>query len=234
MNSATSTALDYLARSSFFGPLQEMDRRAVLARMRPVDFDAGQLIFSRGDPGTDVYLVLSGSVRLSVLTVDGREFSLALAAEGSVFGEIAALDGRERTADATAITPVKTLLLPKAALAALIQENPRVSSAAINFLCARLRETDLKLEVVALQSVEVRLAWFLLASLERQSADATTGKVSLNLGISQTEIGLLIGATRPKVNGALVQLESRRTISRTSAGLVCDIDALRRIVDHET
>ena len=86
------------------------DRKAVAREMRPEAYDAGQVMYSRGDPGRDVYLVTAGRVRLSVLTVEGRELSFSHAEAGAVFGEIAALDGGARTADATAVTrPGETL-----------------------------------------------------------------------------------------------------------------------------
>ena len=69
--------------------------------------DAGEMLFARGDPGNEIYLVVEGRIRISVLSSDGRELSFAHAVPGDVFGEIAALDGSPRSADATAITSVR-------------------------------------------------------------------------------------------------------------------------------
>jgi CRP/FNR family cyclic AMP-dependent transcriptional regulator len=74
--------------------------------MREASFQAGQAIFARGDSGTDIYLVTEGRVRLSVLSAEGRELSFSYAGPGDLFGEIAALDGGGRTADATPLGPV--------------------------------------------------------------------------------------------------------------------------------
>ena len=98
--------VELLGKTALFGSLAETDRAAIAGRMRRVQFEPDQMIFSRGDPGREIYLVLEGRIRLSILSSDGRELSFAHAGPGSVFGEIATLDGGERTAGATAITRV--------------------------------------------------------------------------------------------------------------------------------
>src|SRR6516165_8612914 len=148
--------VDFLSKSALFGPLPDPDRAAIAARMRRVQFLPEQMIFSRGDPGREIYLVLEGRIRLSILSSDGRELSFAHAGPGSVFGEIAALDGGERTAGATAMTRVQALALPQRALLEAIENNPKVALAAIHFLCMRMRETDQRLEAIALHRIEVR------------------------------------------------------------------------------
>jgi CRP-like cAMP-binding protein len=65
------SVIDALGSSAVFGSLAEPDRAAVARRMRRVVYDPGQIIFSRGDPGQEIYLVVEGRVRLSVLTADG-------------------------------------------------------------------------------------------------------------------------------------------------------------------
>src|SRR5690606_31289220 len=127
------------------------------------------------------YLVLEGRVRLSVLSAEGRELSFAHAGPGELFGEIATLDGGERTAGATAIGPVVAMTLPQKALNELIANNPKVASAAIRFLCHRLRETDQKLEAIALHRIEVRLARLMLSALKLQGDIPKNGEAKLDL-----------------------------------------------------
>ena len=93
-------------------------RQAVAEAVRDASFDAGQIIFSRGDAGTELYVVSQGPGSLSVLTADGQELSFAHAEAPSVFGELAVFDGRPRSADATAVGKVEALSLSKSAFAA--------------------------------------------------------------------------------------------------------------------
>ena len=99
------------------------------------------------------------------------------------------------------------MALPQRAILDLIENNPTLAVAAIRFLCTRLRETDLLLEAIALHRIEVRLSRLLLSALKSQSTTATGEDVPLDLGMSQGELALLIGASRPKVTNALSTLE---------------------------
>jgi CRP-like cAMP-binding protein len=225
--------VDLLGKSALFGTLPDADRTAIAARMRRVDFDPDQMIFSRGDPGREIYLVLEGRIRLSILSSDGRELSFAHAGPGSIFGEIATLDGGERTAGATAISKVQAMALPQRAMLELIENNPKVAKAAIHFLCTRLRETDQRLEAIALHRIEVRLARLMLSALKLQSPGATGKSVALDLSMSQGELALLIGASRPKVNIALTMLEDMGAIARAGSKLTCDTQVLQNIADME-
>jgi CRP/FNR family transcriptional regulator, cyclic AMP receptor protein len=225
--------VELLGKSALFGSLADADRAAIASRMRRVDFDPDQMIFSRGDPGREIYLVLEGRIRLSILSSDGRELSFAHAGPGNIFGEIATLDGGERTAGATAISRVQAMALPQRAMMELIENNPKVGLAAIRFLCTRLRETDQRLEAIALHRIEVRLARLMLSALKLQSPGATGKNVALDLGMSQGELALLIGASRPKVNIALTMLEDMGAITRAGSKLSCDTEVLQSIADME-
>ena len=224
---------ELLGKTGLFGALNAPDLETIAGRMRRAQFEPDQMIFSRGDPGREIYLVLEGRIRLSILSSDGRELSFAHAGPGNVFGEIATLDGGERTAGATAITKVQAMALPQRAMLEVIENNPKVAVAAIRFLCTRLRETDQRLEAIALHRIEVRLARLLLSALRLQSPGAKGESVPLELGMSQGELALLIGASRPKVNIALTMLEDMGGITRTGSKLTCDTTVLEGIADME-
>jgi CRP/FNR family cyclic AMP-dependent transcriptional regulator len=226
---AKDTLLAMLGRTPLFGALEEADRKAVLQEMREASFDGGQSIFARGDTGRDIYLVTGGRVRLSVLTSEGRELSFAHAEPGHIFGEIAVLDGGVRTADATAVGKVTALSLSKGALTRLIEQRAVVREAVIKFLCNRVREADHQLEGIALYPIEVRLARLFLATARQKGELKPGAKIVIDLPISQSELALLIGASRPKVNAALSLLEEQGAIERKETRFTCDIDELESI-----
>lgn len=216
-----------LAASKLFaGGSDGLDK--ILARMRPVQLRSGQVVFSAGDPGDGLYVVLEGRVKLSTITADGRELSFAHAVAGDVFGEIATLDGGPRTGDATVLSSGRGLALSRAALQELMSENAAIATAMVRFLCHRLRQTDHKLEAIALHSIEVRLARFFLTEAEARADATVPARAALALDISQTDIGLLIGASRPKVNAALAALEADGAVHRDGNKIACDLPALRR------
>jgi CRP-like cAMP-binding protein len=220
-----------LAETSLFRPLltdrANPARAALLQAFRPVRFDAGQSLFSRGDAGQSLLVIAEGRVRLSVMTEEGRELSVRHATRGAVIGEIAMLDGGPRSADAVALSEGAAWSLGRAEAMALIARNADFASALIAFLCGRLRDTTDQLEAIALYPIEARLARFLLIALKGRAAEAGR-RLPLDLGFSQAELAQLLGASRPKVNGALSALEEAGAIKRTADRLFCDPAALMR------
>jgi CRP-like cAMP-binding protein len=230
---AKTAIVELLGRTPLFGSLDEADRRAVADEMREVAFEPSQVIFARGDAGREIYLVVSGRVRLSVLTAEGRELSFAHAESGAIFGEIAMFDGGPRSADATAVSKVTALSLSKPAFKRLGDTRPIIGEAAIRVLCSRLREADQPLEAIALYPIEGRLARFFLAAARQKAPDSEEGRVTIELPMSQSELALLIGASRPKVNTALSLLESSGALERSEGRIICDIEELQLIAGTE-
>ena len=223
--SSTPPFVPLLATTDLFGGLAADDLDACAAHFREQRFGKGEMLFARGDPGAKLYLVAEGRVRLAVVTDEGRELSFRHAARGELFGEIATLDGGPRSADATALTDIVVHTLDRAALQKLCAERPAIGEQAMKFLCRRLRETTGQLEAIALYPLDVRLARFLLFALAGRQAQPGK-RVPLDLGFSQGELAQLLGATRPKVNGALASLEAAGAIGRTIDRLFCDPDKL--------
>lgn len=224
-----SSVAALLGKTALFGSLSQADRLIVAAHMHKATFKSGQTIFTRGDNGSDLYLVVEGRVRLSVFSPDGRTLSFKHAGAGEVFGEIAALDKGPRTADAIALSRVEAMTLAQERFNPLIEANPRVARAAIAYLCQRLRETSEQAEAIALHPIEVRLARFLLARLKQRETSGSGTKAALDLGMSQNELALLIGASRQKVNAALAHLEAEGAVKRSGSRLVCNAARLARI-----
>jgi CRP/FNR family transcriptional regulator, cyclic AMP receptor protein len=213
--------LRLLAGTELFKNLSAEDQAVCAGKFREQRFNKGQILFGRGDVGTHLYLVAEGQVRLAIATVDGRELSFQIAVAGDLIGEIAVLDGGPRSAEATALTPVLTYVLERNTFRDLWSAHANISSAVITFLCWRLRDASDRLESIALYPMEVRLARFLLVALgDRQAPPGR--RVPLELGFTQGELAMLLGASRPKINAALGMLENAGAIGRTSDRLFCD------------
>jgi CRP/FNR family transcriptional regulator, cyclic AMP receptor protein len=109
---------------------------------------------------------------------------------------------------------------------------PAIATRVVTFLCRRLRETTTQFESIALQSLDARLAQFLLSALG--SRRALPGKrVPLELGFSQGELSQLLGASRPKVNAAMASLEKAGAVGRTLDRLFCDPEKLAQIAGRQ-
>lgn len=223
---------EILGRTKVFGALDAALLGHIAAAMRTMRFLAGQTIFSRGDPGTAIYLVLEGRVRISVLTPEGRELSFAHALAGDVFGEIAVIDRSERSAGATALTDVEAMSLSSAETDRLLAAHPELARAFMRFLCARLREVSDHFEHVALLPIEARVARFILDRIAHAGDAPSGGRQRIELGLSQTELALLLGASRPKVNLALTALEQAGAIRRVAKEVECDTGLLEELANR--
>jgi CRP/FNR family cyclic AMP-dependent transcriptional regulator len=230
----TAKVVAILGDTALFGPLAEAERLAAARQMLKVEFEPHQTIFTRGDAGSHVYLVAEGWVRLSVFAADGRLLSFKHAGAGDVFGEIAALDGGPRSADAVALTRVAVMTLTAERLNQLVETNPRLARAAIAYVCQRLRDTSAQAETIALHSVETRLARYLLARVRLPAAADDCGSPTrLDLNISQSELASLIGASRQKTNAALGLLQDVGAISRRGRALACNVAKLAELASAE-
>lgn len=224
--------LSILAKTQLFGNLEPEVLKQVARQMRAVSYASGQQIFERGDEGKDIYVVIAGRVRLSVLSAEGRELSFGHPGPGDVFGEIAAFDGGPRTAHATAVAKLDLMALSRTAFDTLMTTHSALARAAIVFLCKRLREADNQFESIALHRIEVRLARFLLTLVRQQHGNNPGLKPVISFGLSQSELALHLGASRPKVNAALMLLEERGAIERKEAQIICDCDVLADIAEE--
>jgi CRP-like cAMP-binding protein len=215
-----------LQAAPYFASLSGLALDALASSFSEVRYGKGELIFSRGDASTYLLLVSEGRVQISLLGDDGRELDARQIKAGAVIGEIGVMDGLPRSADAVAATPVSAFLLRKAQIDALIDTHPPIARAIIKVLCQRLRETTEQMEGIALRSIEERLARYLLAQVGDRPAPSR-GRIPVELGLTQTELARLLGASRPKVNVAFGRLEKAGALKRTSDRLFCDLERLK-------
>jgi CRP-like cAMP-binding protein len=201
---------------------------------QPLRFQAGAVLFQRGDPGDWMLVLVSGRVKLTLLTPQGRELTLRHAEGGDSLGEVALVDGAARSADATAVQAGHGWRLERTRFLALAEAHPALMLAAARYFCERLRDTTDRLEGIALYPLEARLARFFLLTLHQiHGAEAVPEGATLRLDISQGELAALLGASRPKVNRALQALQETEAITREGAVWRCDAAALATLAEPE-
>ncbi len=185
---------------AIFGKLPPSDLDELLSHARVEHYPAGYEIFAKGSPGRSMLAILSGSVRISVPSPTGREIVLTTLKSGEVFGEIALIDGEDRTADATAITGCDLLVLDRRDFMPFLERRADLCIRFLKLLCQRLRQTDRQVEDQAFGHLDSRVAKALVR-LANSVAPAGAGGASLS--ISQQELANLVGATRERVNKQL-------------------------------
>lgn len=190
------------AECNLFRGLSKTERLALASRSQVREYAAGETIFLMGSSGNSMMAVLRGTVRISIPSADGKEIVLAILHPGEVFGEIALLDGKERTADAKAMSACKLEILERREVLSFFERNPLAWPKLVEILCERLRQTDQQFAEVALLQLPARLAKALLRFVDVQANSQLEGSKG-EVELSQREIGNIVGATRESVNKCL-------------------------------
>jgi CRP/FNR family cyclic AMP-dependent transcriptional regulator len=211
-----------------FKGLSEIERSAISARARIRTFDAGEIIFAIGSPGDQMMAVLSGTVRISLPSKDGKELLLAIIHPGEVFGELAVLDGKERSADAHAESACSLAILERQDILSYLDRNPSAWLKIVEVLCHRLRRTDQVLAEVALMQLPTRLAKMMLRITESSPV-----KQSEKIRFSQRELASMVGGTRESVNKCLRKWQSGGIVQVSESWIaITDRTALEGIAEH--
>jgi len=200
--------------ASFGG--SDLDRLAACAHERRIR--RGETLMRAGDPGLSMMIVIAGEVRVVLAGVSGHEQIVSTLGPGSIFGEIALLDGKPRTADVVAATNGKVLTIERTAVLRLLEQHPEFGLRLIEGLCGRLRATLVQLESMVFQDVATRLAASLLGLAQ--------GKAPRRLDITQAALGQLVGASREIVNKRLRALAAQGIVA-LSPGRILLLDEAR-------
>jgi CRP/FNR family transcriptional regulator, cyclic AMP receptor protein len=196
-----SDKLALLRNHALFGTLPASVLEKLGSYMKRRKVARGSAIFAKGDPGSGLMGVLSGKVKISVPSADGREIVLNIIDQGEVFGEIALLDGHPRTADATAMTDCELMIIERREFIPFVRGEPDLMMHLIEILCARLRATSEQVQDVSFLDLPTRLAKALLRL--GSSAETNVAAAGRRLAITQREISQMIGRSRESTNKQL-------------------------------
>jgi CRP/FNR family cyclic AMP-dependent transcriptional regulator len=207
-----------LAANPFFAGLGEEAVDAVAALCVTRSLGREEVLFQKGDAGDALYAVRRGQIRIATGTDSGRRLTLNLLGPGDVFGEVALLDGRARTADATAIEPADLFMIRRRDFINLLEQRPSLAVRFIELLCERIRWMSDRMEESLLLPLSARLARRLSALVEDYGVE---------LQVSQEELAVFAGATRESVNRQLQEWKRRGLVELGRARIrVADPQAL--------
>ena len=191
----------------------------------------GTVIFSKGDPGNSLFAVVKGTLKIGVTSADGREAVFNIVGPGELVGEIALLDGQERTADAVASTDCELLVIDRREFLPFVQSQPVLAIKLIELLCARLRWISDHVEQVVLPNLSARLAKALVRLAEKEGSAQAKQKLT----VTQLELSQMIGMSRESINKQLRAWANRKLVRLERGGIVMlNKDALDEIALGDT
>jgi CRP/FNR family transcriptional regulator, cyclic AMP receptor protein len=197
-------------RHALFGCLSSEEIQQLVAHARIETVAARQEIFQKGAPGLGLLAVLRGQVRISSMGPDGEQLMLNIINEGEVFGEVALLDGKSRSADAVAMSECELLAIDRRDFVPFLRAHPEVALRLLSVLCERLRHSTEQVEDLSFLDARQRLAKLLLHL-------ADDGRVAVTL--SQRELGSMVGVTRERINKQLAAWQQGGLIKVAQGGI---------------
>jgi CRP/FNR family transcriptional regulator, cyclic AMP receptor protein len=223
-----ATADDVLREAPLFEALSEEDAKALQSGVIDVHLDRGERLFSEGDAGDKLYIILSGKIKLTKAAPDGRENLLSVHGPGEMFGELSLFDPIPRTSSATAVTKARLAGLAHDDLRTWLTTRPEVAMHLLQALAQRLRRiNEVKADLV-FTDVPGRVAKALLDLADRFGVPTPEG-VQVSHDLTQEELAQLVGASRETVNKALADFTARGWIQLAAKSvLITDPDRLKK------
>ncbi|MBO3761787.1 Crp/Fnr family transcriptional regulator [Ciceribacter sp. L1K22] len=207
-----------LAKSFVFKALDDEGRRDLAASTHVKKFSTGEIIFNAGAPGQSMMAIAEGIVRVELVTPTGRDVILNELRSGDVFGEIALLDGGERSATVRAVSNTTLVVLERRALMDVLQRKPQLSIRLIELLCERVRRSDERMVEIAFMDLPTRLARLLLRlSVTHPASEQSPAS---RLSLSQSDMAKMIGNTRENVNRCLRKWQEKGLVDLKDGWLI--------------
>jgi CRP-like cAMP-binding protein len=189
-----------------------------------------QVLYLPGDPGAAVYFVNGGRVKVSKVTRDGKELTLAYRGPGEIFGETCIIDGGPREEMAEAMENALVTEIERGEFERLLQAHAILGYRLTKVLAQRRREVESKIENLVFKDVNAKLAELLLRLASEYGVDDGNRGTLVALKITHQEMANLIGSTRETVSLTLAQFKKKGLISTEGRKvIIADREGLRAL-----
>lgn len=214
------------------GPLSVLegaDHDALLAITTTRTYRADEVLVRQGERVRDVHVLLDGRATVVRTTPQGREVLLALRGPGDTLGELAALDPAPRTATATALERLSSLVVPGDRFISFLRARPTAMLALLQLLARRQRESDRRLVDTRAHEAITRLARHLL-ELGARYGEASPDGLELAVPLSQQQLADWVGVSREAVSAGLRRLREQGVVTTGRMRITLrDVDRLRAV-----
>jgi CRP-like cAMP-binding protein len=160
------------------------------------------------DAGNALFIILSGKVKISRSSSDGKEVIITILGESDFFGEMALLDGLARSANVIAIEESEVFLIQRNEFIRLLHEHPEISIVLLQELTSRLRNADMKIKALSLKDAEGKVATVLL-QLAEYSGKIKNGIVEIDKLPVQQDLANMAGTSRETISRTLHSFAKR-------------------------
>jgi len=227
LNDTLSRRIALLKNIPLFSELTEEDLAKLVDDFQLKRYDANEIIFHQGDTSRELYVILTGKVRIFKTSPGGGETTLQIFSTHNIIGEFAAIDDQPRSASARAIVGSELLVMSRAKFMQHLRATPDLATAMTQLLVGKLRWTAAYAEAVVQYDCAGRLLYILLLYNEQFGEEIEAGKrYVLDLSMNQADLASLVGARREWVN-RLLQDWRKRELVEFKAGKLTILDLPR-------
>lgn len=199
--------IELLRNIPLFSNLNQRQLTIIQSCCKTINAPVNTVVLHQGENSLDLYIILSGKVKVSWINDDGREVILDILTEGDFFGELSLFDKKPRSATVTAMNNAKIIILPRDAILKTITENPGIAVSMLSVMARRLRKADEKIETLTFLDVSGRVAKVLADLAGEKGERLPDGSIRVQCPTHQI-IANQIGASRESVTKALKSLIS--------------------------
>ncbi|MDI6728092.1 MAG: Crp/Fnr family transcriptional regulator [Thermodesulfovibrionales bacterium] len=222
--------LEDLKRIPIFSALNDEELKEIQSYLSKENFKKKQEIFSEGDPSDWFYILINGKVKITKMSVDGREIIIELISPPDFFGGFAVLKGFPYPANAVAMEDSNVIKISRHNLLKIIDRFPNVMYDMAANLGDRIREFHDTLKNIALERVESRIAALLL-KLADKTGEKKDKTILINMRLTKQDIAEMVGTTVETTIRVMSKFKKSGFIDdKDGKVLIKDINALESIV----
>lgn len=231
MAARASDGPEGLEQVALLRDLPPQDRASIAERCRFRRYRPQQPIIELEDERRDVYFLLSGRVRVTYFSASGREVSFGERGPGQVFGELAAIDGKPRSATVVALTECSVAILPAAEFRPLLSRHERIGDAVLRHLAGQVRLLTERVVEFSTLAVRNRIHAELLR-LAQAGRQTPSGAV-ISPAPTHADMASRISTHREAVTRELAELSRAGLVVKREGDLVVtDLAGLARLVEE--
>ena len=210
--------VEHLRKVPIFSDLSDSDLKKISEKMISRLYEKGKMILLEQSQGETFFIIISGVVKVTRLSDDGREVILAILGESDFFGEMSLLDGEGRSANIVANEQSEVVTLSRSDFLDCLQKYPKIAIALLEELAVRLRKSDQHIESLSLSDSEQRIG-ITLIRLAEELGTIKQGDVNVKNLPYQQDIANMAGTSRETVSRTLKLLETKNFLKRDGRNL---------------
>ncbi len=188
-----------LSKNPLFSELETSQLEKIVALSHNKSVKKKQIIFHKGEMGSQLYLLLNGQIQISSISDQGKEIILNFIEPGDLFGEISLFDGKDRTATATALKNSELLFINRHDFMTFLEETPKAAINMLAGLSSLIRKTNILLEDMLFRPLSSRLAKNLITLCKDYGEELKNGELRINMTLNQEQLGNMVDSSRESI-----------------------------------